>query len=469
MNREVKRIITLFISLCAGFIILIGYLSYFQVFKAEAIRENTYNKRLWIDEEQVLRGSIIDRNDEILVYSQQENDQAERVYKYDFLYSHIIGYSTREYGKSGLEKNFNSYLINANANTAINEVINLINPVGVGNNLQLTIDNNLQRKTRELLNNKKGAIIMMDPKTGEILSMISLPDFNVNNLVENWSNISEDSNSPLLNRGTQGLYAPGSTFKMVTALTSLLSNEEDNIYNCEGSLDVDGYIFKDFDTKGHGEIQLKEAFSESCNTYFANLTLDLGFNKLREMSEVLSFNKRISFDLDTNTSSFPEREVGETDLAASGIGQGRIGATPLNMLLITSAIANDGIMKQPFIVQKVISPQGNDVEVFGGENLVDISSSADINFMQEMMLQVVESGTGSNARIRNVKVAGKTGTAENASGKNHAWFVGYAPYDDPKVSVVVLLEEEGSSGGSSAAPIARDLIIYALNNIKFRR
>lgn len=469
MNRESKRIITLFISLCAGFILLIGYLSYFQIFKAEAIRDNQYNKRLWIDEEQVLRGSIIDRDGEVLVYSQEKNSQVERIYKYDYLYSHIIGYSTREYGKSGLEKNFNSYLINANRNTAINEVINLINPVGVGNNLELTIQNDLQKKSRELLKGKKGSIIAMDPKTGEILSMISLPDFNVNTLKDNWGEISEDTNSPLINRGIQGLYTPGSTFKMVTALSSLKYHEDENIYNCEGTLEVDGYIFKDFNSTGHGSIGLKEAFSKSCNTYFASLSLELGHDRVKEMAESLFFNRRIPFDLDTSISRFPEREVGKTDVAASGIGQGRIVASPLNMLLITSAIANDGEMMKPYIVQRVISPQGRDVEVFGNEVLGNISSQVDISLMQEMMKDVINNGTGNNARIRNVQVAGKTGTAENASGKNHAWFVGYAPYDDPKVAVVVILEEEGSSGGSSAAPIARDIMIYALNNIKFRR
>ena len=469
MNRESKRIITLFISLCAGFILLIGYLSYFQIFKAETIRENQYNKRLWIDEEEVLRGSIIDRDEEVLVYSQEKNGSIERVYKYDYLYSHIIGYSTREYGKSGLEKNFNSYLINANRNTAINEVINLINPVGVGNNLKLTIDTDLQRKSRELLRGKKGAIIAMDPKTGEILSMVSLPDYNVNSLIDNWAQISEDTNSPLINRGVQGLYTPGSTFKIVTALSSLELKDEERVFNCQGSIEIDGYIFKDFNSSGHGSIGLLEAFSKSCNTYFASLATHIGYDELKAMAESLYFNQRIPFDLDTSISRFPETQVGLTDLAASGIGQGRIGASPLNMLLITSAIANDGDMMKPYIVEKVISPQSNDVEIFTGEILTSIDSSIDIVRMQEMMREVVINGTGTNARIRNVQVAGKTGTAENASGKNHAWFVGYAPYDDPKVAVVVLLEEDGSSGGGSAAPIARDMMIYALNNIKFRR
>lgn len=468
MKTEKKRILILLAGLCAGFAVLILYLSYFQIFIAADIKQNSYNKRLWINEDKVLRGSIYDRDGNLLAYSQENEGVARRIYKYDRLYSHIIGYSLREYGKSGLEKSYNSYLVGASEKTAVNELINLINPVGVGNNLKLTIDHSLQAKSRELLSGKKGSVIAMDPRSGEILAMVSLPDFNVNTLSEDWSIVSEDPGSPLYNRATQGLYTPGSVFKLVTALGVIREGLQDETYNCTGTVIIDGKEFSDYDKKGHGEVTLESAFSKSCNTYFATRALELGHSVLLEISEELQFNKKLKLELETSMSVFPQSGGGDTDVAASGIGQGRIMASPINILLAFSAIANEGVMMEPYLVGEVLTPDGRIMELRKPTVLTSSFDIGEIQTIQSMMREVVKTGTGRNASIKNVEVAGKTGTAENQSGKNHAWFVGYAPYKDPKIVVVVILEEDGSSGGSSAAPIARDIMIHALNNVEFK-
>jgi peptidoglycan glycosyltransferase len=434
------------------------------MFRAQAVRDNSYNKRLWINEDNILRGSIADRDGEVLVYSETRDGEAHRIYRYDNLYSHVIGYSLKDYGKSGLERKYNSYLVNANENTAINELINLINPSGVGNNLNLTIDHDLQKKTRELMSGKKGSAIAINPKTGEILSMVSVPDFNIGNLSENWNTVSENPDSPLLNRGTQGLYTPGSVFKILTAVGVIQNGLPEAIYECSGSTVIDGYTIRDFDESGHGPLNLEQAFAVSCNTYFADQAVAMGHDKLREIAENLSFNQKITFDLETSTSTFPKDSIGLTDLGASGIGQGRILVTPLNMLMIVSAVANDGYMPMPYIVESVVSPGGMRIDSHRSESR-KVMENGEAQALKNMMREVVRSGTGTNAGISGVQVAGKTGTAENSSGKNHAWFVGFAPLDDPKVAVVVLLEEEGSSGGRSAAPIAREIISFALNSI----
>ncbi|WP_128425771.1 peptidoglycan D,D-transpeptidase FtsI family protein [Gudongella oleilytica] len=469
MNLEKKRILILLASLCTGFAILIGYLSYFQIFRAEDVRNNSYNKRLWINEDKILRGSITDRDGNLLAYSEASDGTARRIYKYDRLYSHVIGYSLKEYGKSGLEKSFNSYLVGANENTAINELINLINPTGVGNNLKLTIDHSLQAKARELLSGKKGSIIAMDPKTGEILAMVSLPDFNVNTLIQEWNTVSEDTNSPLFNRATQGLYPPGSVFKIVTAIGVMRASNPDDLYNCTGTVIIDGKEFSDSDKKGHGELGLNEAFAKSCNTYFAIKALEIGHSELLKIAEELGFNKKLDVGLESSSSVFPTDSKGDTDLAASGIGQGRILATPLNMLAIIAGIANDGAMMEPYLVSEMTSPEGKLINSHEQALTMQAGDIDEIARLKEMLREVVKTGTGRNASIKNVAVAGKTGTAENPTGKNHAWFAGFAPFDDPKVAVVVILEEEGSSGGSSAAPIARDIMIHALNNVDFNR
>lgn len=463
MNNERKRIIILLTALCMGFIFLIVYLSYFQIFKAEDIRDNSYNKRLWINEDNIMRGSIFDRNGEILVYSEKKQEKVNRIYKYDNLYSHVIGYSLKDYGKSGLERKHNSYLVNANENTAINELINLINPTGVGNNLHLTIDHKLQEKTRELMAGKKGSAIAMDPTTGEILAMVSMPDFNINNLSENWTNVSENPESPLINRGTQGLYAPGSVYKIITALGVIQYREPEAIYQCTGSTIIDGYTISDFNKNGHGSVDLVQALTLSCNTYFANEAVSIGYDRLREVSENLFFNNTIDFDLEINSSVFPKEFKGLTDLGASGIGQGRVLTTPINMLMIASVVANDGYINMPYIVESASSPQGKTIMTHT-DSVKKVIQVEEAHKLQNMMRNVVVNGTGSNAAIKGIEVAGKTGTAENPSNKNHAWFLGFAPVDSPKVAVVVLLEEEGSAGGVAAAPIAREIMLNAIRN-----
>lgn len=468
MSKERNRIILILVGFCVLFTILIGYLSYFQAFKAEAIKKNAYNKRLWLNEENVLRGSITDRNGKILAYSEKDDKSTRRYYKYGNLYSHIIGYSYREYGKAGLELEYNNALLNINENAAINEIKNLVLPNSVGNDLRLTIDHGMQEKTRALLNGRKGAAVAMNPKTGEIYSMVSLPDFNTSSLKDEWKAISENPDSPLLNRATQGLYTPGSVFKIITAASALETPNLDKNYRCAGTTVIDGYTFKDYNSKAHGELNLKSAFVKSCNTYFAEKSLIIGKDRLGNMADRFMINNKIDFDLPVKTSQFPYKSnMGKTELAASAIGQGKILVTPLNMAMIASAIGNDGVMVKPILVKEIINKDGKIIDSSRSEPIPSSINSLMADELKDMMMEVVQSGTGVNGRIRNVKVAGKTGTAENPSGKTHSWFVGFAPANDPKMAVAVILEESGLTGGKGAAPVARDIIIYGLNNIKF--
>lgn len=467
MNTENRRIIFILTALCICFAVLIGYMSYFQVFKSENIKANSYNKRLWINEESILRGSIMDRNGNILAYSEEKDGTMQRFYKYGNLYSHIIGYSYREYGKSGLELAYNNQLLNINENSAIDEIINIVAPRTIGNNLELTIDHGIQERARNLLKGKRGSVVAMNPKTGEIYAMVSLPDFNVNTLREDWGTISEDNNSPLLNRATQGLYTPGSVFKVITTAAIMNTSNIDIEYECSGSTTINGYNFRDYQNKAHGNLSLSEALIESCNTYFTEKSIDVGENILRNTAENFMFNTNIPFDLAVKNSSYPKGNLGKTDLAASAIGQGKVLTTPLNMAMVASSIANSGEMVRPILVKNVVSTNGKIIKANRTETLSVAVDSLQANSIKEMMVGVVQKGTGTNASIKNVQVAGKTGTAENPSGKSHAWFIGFAPVNDPKIAIAVILEEEGSTGGTSAAPIARDLIIYGLNNLKF--
>ncbi|WP_313757371.1 penicillin-binding transpeptidase domain-containing protein [Tissierella sp.] len=467
MNKENKRIVVVLIGLCLMFISLIIYISYFQIFEAEAIKNNSYNKRLWINEESILRGSIYDRNGKTLAYSEKIDDTYKRYYIYGRLYSHIIGYSYREYGKSGLELQYNNTLLNINENAAINEIKNIVAPTTEGNSIKLTIDHELQAKARTLLKGKKGSIVAMNPSTGEIYAMVSLPDFDVANLKADWKAITESPDSPLINRATQGLYPPGSTFKLITTIAALNTANLEESYNCTGSTNINGYVFKDYQGKAHGNIDLRQALIKSCNTYFTTKSIEIGKDRIGNTAERFMINNNIPFDLPIKSSQFPFKEnLDKTDIAAAAIGQGKVLVTPLNMALIVSGIANEGQIVKPILVKEIISKNNKVLKNNTTEVLSQGTDSITANELKDMMVDVVKSGTGKNARIKNIKVAGKTGTAENSSGKSHAWFVGFAPADEPKIAIAVILEEEGSTGGKSAAPIARDIMIHAINNIK---
>lgn len=457
MDKTDKRIIKVLVSLTVMFLSLAVYLSYFQMFRAAEIVKSSYNKRLWASEESVLRGSILDRNGTVLAYSEKgENGQARR-YPFGRLYSHVIGYSYREYGKSGLENSYNSYLVNASRNPLEEIAQKITGPSENGNKLVLTIDHELQKKAQKHLSGKKGSIILMNPKTGEIYAMVSNPDFNPANLGESWAEIVEDEESPLLNRSTMGLYAPGSVFKIITA-TAALENSLGAGYDCKGSIVIDGYELRDYGGKAHGRVDIKKAMEVSCNSAFASLGLELGEDALRGEAEKYMFNEKIPFDLKTKNSVFPAGRMSKAELGATAIGQGKVLVTPLNMLLAVSTIANGGEMVEPHIVKEVVSADGKTIMSIEPKTLKTVTDSLTAQAISEMMVGVVQSGTGKNARIRSVKVAGKTGTAENESEKEHAWFVGFAPADDPDVAVVVVLENMGSTGGASAAPIARDMM-----------
>lgn len=467
MSKEIKRIIIVLVGFCLLFISLIVYMSYFQVFRAEVVKNNSYNKRLWINEESILRGSILDRNGKTLVYSEKKDDSYKRHYEYGRLYSHVIGYSYKQYGKAGLELQYNNTLLNINENAAINEIKNIVAPTTEGNSIKLTIDHELQSKARTLLKGKKGSIVAMNPVTGEIYAMVSLPDFDASNLNEEWKAISEDLSSPLVNRATQGLYAPGSTFKVITTIAAINSNEIDGNYECTGRTIVDGYEFKDYNGKGHGNINLGQALAKSCNTYFAAKSIEIGKNTIGEVADNFMINQKILFELSTKVSQFPYKgNIGKTDIAAASIGQGKVLVTPLNMALIASGIANGGQVMEPTLIKEVISKSGKIIRTNIPKILPGGTDGITANEVKDMMVEAVKSGTGANAKIKNIKVAGKTGTAENSSGKSHAWFIGFAPADDPKIAVAILLEEEGSTGGKSAAPIGRDIMFQGINNIK---
>ena len=256
MNLESKRIIRVLVFISALFISLILYLSYFQLFKAEKILENPFNKRNFIGQEKILRGKIVDRNGTVLAYSDKQDDKQVRHYPKGSLYGHVIGYSYREYGKSALESTYNDELLDLKESNPIDELKDILKSgkEKFGNDLTLTIDNELQKKAYDLLKGNKGSIVMMNPSTGEVYAMVSNPAFNPATLREDWTDLVENEDSYLLNRSTMGLYAPGSIFKVITATAALEDPKVDKTFNCQGSTTILGYTLNDYGKEAHGNL-----------------------------------------------------------------------------------------------------------------------------------------------------------------------------------------------------------------------
>lgn len=472
MNRsENKRIIVLLAGLILLFLSCIIYLTYFYFFQAEEVKKNPSNRRGYIEEAQIKRGDIYDRNGEVLATSKGEPGNYRREYAYPILYSHIIGYSHPSLGKSGLESSYNDYLLNRNGNRTLKAISDMIRSKKQdGNSLILTIDTQVQSKAREMLeeNAKKGSIVVMNPKTGEIYAMVSLPDFNASSIAQDWNELQKNESGALLNRSINGRYPPGSTFKLITAASLLDQDRIDLDYEDTGSQVIDGRTFKNAEGAQYGSVDLQEALVKSINTYFVEKGSKLGKDNLGGAADKFYFNSKIPFDLPVSVSVFDyKKSLPKTTLAASAIGQGDVLATPLHMAMVASAVANDGKMMQPILVKEVEDTKGSAIETKEPKVLIESTTPEIAKKLTKYMISVVQDGTGRRASLRNTQVAGKTGSAENASGENHAWFIGFAPAEDPQIAVAVIVEQAGRSGGSVAAPMARDIIAYALNNIDF--
>ena len=465
MNMK-RRTIYALIFVSSLFLILVVYLTYFELFEKDRIVSNPYNRRQYEIEEKTLRGSIYDSNGNILASSTVIDGKQHREYPYGSMYSHVIGYSSKKYGKSLIESKFNNYLLGIDDTSAVINLKDKLTGSGrEGNNIYLTIDHELQKKAYNLLGDRKGAVIALNPKTGEILAMVSKPDFNPDEseLEKNWSNMVDDEDSPFLTRATQGLYTPGSTFKVVISAAAIENNLGNEIFEDIGTITIDGKKISNSGEKAYGNIDIKTALAVSSNVVFATIGCELGEENLKEIAQRVGLGDSIPFDIPTSKSSFKYNKMSKADMAAVGIGQGKLLVTPLHMALITSAIANDGVMMKPALVSRIENHNGIVLKKQKPSVLYRIMSPETASHVKEMMVEVVESGTRTKAAVKGIKVAGKTGTAENEltarqKNKEHAWFIGFAPADDPQIAVAVILEYSGSTGGSAAAPIARDLI-----------
>ncbi len=459
MKRSAQRIFWLITLI---FFLILVAMAKLVFMDRQEISSSAYNPRINYVDNSVKRGNIRDSNGDILAESIENADGSyTRNYNRSRMAAHITGYSSK--GKTGVEaaENFELQKVHNEVLQRINNIIKK-EPVQ-GNDVVLTVDMDIQSIAGNILGNKKGAIVVMEPSTGRILALQAYPDFDPNTVAQNWEFLKDDEDSSLVNRATQGLYPPGSTFKVITALAALqyYNDWKDFTYECTGEAVFENKVIHCYNNRVHGTVDMKKAIATSCNCYFAELGKRVGAENIRKKAEDFYFNENYPFVLAHSTSQVAlQKKSEENEIVETAIGQGKTLATPLHMAMVASAIANDGIMMKPYIVDHIQYYNGDISKTTVPEKLKQIISVEEADIITDMMISCVAEGTGTAAQIYGVDVAGKTGTAENATGSDHSWFIGFAPANDPKIAVAVMIEN--ANQGGSATPIAGKVLQAAL-------
>lgn len=466
------------------FVAVFLQLNYVQIFAAERIASNNANVRSLLREYSIQRGDILTLDGTRVAISEPTGKKLKyrRTYPEGELYGHITGFYSINYGESRIESTFHEQLLGDAGVISMQDIQDRFLGAGEeGDDVRLTIHSRLQKAARAALGSNKGAVVAMDPQTGEVRAMWSNPSYDPTPLASHdsaeakryWNSLDpKSSTSPLVSKATSRGYAPGSTVKVITTAAALETKYDPNDSfddPVELELPQTNETLTNF-TKtscAGGQIDLFTALELSCDTTFAMIGMEIP-KEIREMAESMGFNEQIPFDVGTEASSFPE--VGEDNKpfqAYVAIGQGDVVATPLQMALVAATVANGGEVPRPQLVREVIDPSGGIVERFQPESLGTAMSPDTAREVAEMMEAVVQGdqGTGSAALIPGVTVAAKTGTAQTVEGASpHAWFIAFAPAEDPQLAVAVIVENGGelgseATGGAVAAPIAKALLL----------
>ena len=475
MNAPLRR---LSVAVMLMFGLLLLNVNYLQVVRADALHNNSHNPRLIAEEYSRERGPILVAGKPV-ARSVATDDRLKylRQYSEGKLYAQATGFYSLVYGATGIERERNSVLAGTDDSLFVRRIIDLLTGTQPkGGSVALTLNPAAQKAAYDGLRKlgAKGAVVAVNPTTGAILALVSTPSYDPNELAghdpavvrANYERLSTAKSRPMLDRAIRQTYPPGSTFKLVTSAAALESGQ----YTPDTEVDNSSQITLPQSTAvlpnengracTSGTATLTVALENSCNVAFAKIGLDLGDDALRAQSEKFGFNQAFQIPMRSVASRYPE----DPDLpqtALSAIGQFDVRATPLQMALVGAAIANRGVLMAPYLVQEVRAPDLSVLDTTQPRSLGEAVSPQTAAELTQMMVQVVEQGTGTNGQIPGVRVAGKTGTAQQGGGRPpHAWFVSFAPADtDPQVAVAVVVEDGGGqleiSGNGLAAPIAK--------------
>lgn len=451
------------------------------------------------------------------VYLPGVNIQIEpkRFYHYGKMFAHMIGYVSeisdeelkkKEYkdyspgdyiGKYGLEKAYEAYLRGIDGERRVEvdsrgrevRTLEQKDPIP-GNSIYLNVDLDIQAVIDKALENKKGGCIAVDPRTGGVIALVSRPAFDPNKFAsgitkQDWQAIALDKNHPLQNRVIQGRYPPGSTFKIVSAIKGLelgIINDR-TTFSCRGGFPYGGRVFRCWKKGGHGSVNIHRAIVESCDVFFYNLGLKLGVDRIHEISDIIGLGKTTGIDLPGEkdglvpSTEWKKKTYGqpwfEGETVSVSIGQGAVWLTPAQLVQLASFVANEGINYKPHIVDRIVSPEGKVLKTFEPVINANVKLKKDtIRLVKDGMKGVVNEGSGTayGSRLENVSMSGKTGTAQSVGEKgrnlgDHAWFIAYAPSDNPSIAISVLVEY-GGHGSSAAAPVAKMITDKMFNEKK---
>lgn len=476
MNKKVYR---LAIALLVLFVSLVVNLSVLQVINARDIKEQPGNRRLVLEEYSRERGPIL-VDGVAIAESVPTDDELRYLRKYSSpqTYSAITGYYSVLFGATGMERMANSVLAGTDDRLLVDRLQQLFAGAEPrGGAVSLTVDSAAQKAAFAGLDGRTGAVVAIEPSTGRILAMATSPGFDPNafsshkpsTILAAQEKLEANKNKPLTNRPLTMLLPPGSTFKLITAAAALENGVADESRLLPGPKQLDlpqtSEVMDNWNGKAcsaSAEVTLRQALTISCNTTFAWLGMELGAEKLREQARKFGFDQSFDVPMRAATSRFPE-SADAPQTALSAIGQFDVRASALQMAMVVAAIGNKGVLMRPYLVDQVLAPNLNVLDQTRPTDVRRAISESTARTLTSMMVDVVEKGTGSNVRISGVKVAGKTGTAQNdPDSKPHAWFVAFAPAENPTVAVAVVLQNGGNaaevSGNRLAAPIARSVI-----------
>lgn len=464
-----KRLTRTMVGFSVLFALLVANLTLIMVVQADYYQNMAGNNHTLMQESDTERGSISTYDGVVLAESQQTEDGSyERVYPAGDLASHVVGYYSTQYGTSGIEASENETLKGQQNYASWTDVINAAAGINTpGNDVRLTINSTIQQAAQDALEGETGAAVVMDPSTGAVLAMASSPTYSAGDvealLEQAAASDGSDDSGQLVNRATQGLYAPGSTFKIVSLATALQNGiaSEDSVYASPGTMEIGNAEVSNFGDESYGDITLQRATALSSNTVFGQLGVQIGAQLLVEGAEAFGFNKDLDFELPVVTSLMPdpdEMTEWETAWASAGepVGEHESPAGPqvsvLEMAMVGCAVANNGTIMQPYLVDSVYNANGERSYQAQATTYLQAITSETASRVKEVLKDVVDYGTGTTAAINGVQVAGKTGTAEHPDGDD-GWFVGMADADSdtPSVVVAIVLEKNESSVASAKA------------------
>ncbi len=481
MNGQIRKLGIVLIVLFSALFVQLNYL---QVLDAHHLNTHPANSRAVVRDFVQPRGIIQLADGTVVAQSVPSGDafKLQRQYPLGPLFAHVTGYFSFTYGDEGVERTYNDALIGDLAKGSF-DPRNLLVQRDKTDNVTLTLSKNLQQVATDQLGQRKGSVVALDPRTGAILAFADYPTYDPNRLASHdqdavqqaWTELNADPDKPLLPRTYRERYPPGSSFKVVTAATALVTGTAtpaQPVYPNLRELPLPNTGGQTLGNFGGGSCggNLADALRVSCNTSFAQLGLDLGAQKLSAGAEAFGFNKVPPIDLPFGASaSFPPATAFARDLpglAKSAIGQQDVAATPLQMALVAAGIANNGVIMTPHVLAEVRNTDGEVVQQYKNQPWLTAVPPSVAQTTRDMMVGVVAGGSGTRAQIPGVTVAGKTGTAQTGLGRSHVWFIAFAPAEAPRVAVAVMLEDQPNTsevtGGALAAPIAQAVIRAAL-------